>query len=218
MHASTGRFDWKTPSEEHPHTQLYRGFNATIEYYDAYDNIDNERVSLMNDVVKYVEISDKLLDMNINSYFNYTEIFRLIGKNHDRESKPASVAGQLDSLRRANQARLNYERANNIKYQWIVRLRMDHVMKTNIWEDLFLIEPLNISNPYHRNLLDQSSIQSTKSMANFTNAYWNGGLLYDMVYTPSKCFHISILLRTKEDLLLLNLQHLYLQNEPNSRF
>ena len=194
MHASTGRFDWKTPSKEHLHTEIYRGFKATIKYYNAFDNIDNERVSLMNDVVKYVEISDGPLDMNISPYFNYTEIFSLIGKRHDAESKPASVTGQLDSLRRANQARLDYERANHIKYQWIVRLRMDHLMKTNIWEDLFSIEPLNNSNPYHQKLLNQSFIESTQSKTNHENIYWNGGLLYDMVYIPRKYCERSYLL------------------------
>ena len=194
MHASTGRFDWKTPSKEHPHTEIHRGFDATIAYYNAFDNIDNERVSLMNDVIKYVEISDDPLDMNISPYFNYTEIFSLIGKRHDRESKPASVAGQLDSLATANQARLDYERANHIKHQWIVRLRMDHLMKTNIWEDLFLIEPLNDSNPYHQKLLNQSFVESTQSKTNHDSDYWNGGLLYDMVYTPRKCCQRSYLL------------------------
>ena len=186
MHASSGRHDWKTPSREHPHTEIHRGFNATIEYYHAFNNIDNESVSLMNDVVKYVEISDDPLDMNISAHFNYAEIFRLIGKRHDAESKPTSVAGQLDSLRRANQARLDYELTNHIKYQWIVRLRMDHLMKTNIWEDLFFIEPINISNPYHRTLLKQSFNGIPQSSTNLTDGYWNGGILYDMVYTPRK--------------------------------
>lgn len=183
MHASTGRFDWKTPSGQHPHTEVYRGFNATIAYYNAYNNIDNERVSLIDDVVKSVEMTSDPLEMNINSYFNYTEIVRLIGNRHDFKSKPASVIGQMDSLRRANEARLNYERANNIRYQWVIRLRMDHLMKTNIWEDLFSIEPLNISNPNHRSKIQTKAKSPTK--------YWNGGVLYDMVYTPRKYFQIS---------------------------
>ena len=184
IHASTGRFDWKTPSQEHPHTQISRGFNATMEYFDSYDNIDNERVSLMDDVVKYVEMTDEPLNMNISSYFNYTEIFRLIGKRHDGESKPASIAGQVDSLRRANRARLDYESANGIKYQWIIRLRMDHLMKTNIWEDLFSIEPLNISNSSHQKLFNDSFVEESEPIINTSNSYWNGGLLYDMVYIP----------------------------------
>lgn len=198
VHASTGRFDLKTPAAEHDHTKLYRGFNSTIEYYNGYYNIDNEYVSLQDDVLQYVEINDNMLDMNIDKHFNYTEIFRLIGTNHDKNSIPKSVAGQLDSLRRANQARLNYERTNNIKYHWIIRLRMDHIMKTNIWEDLFSIEPLNHSSPYHRKLINKLFSESKTNFVNNSKDYnWNGGLLYDMVYMPSKfpkifltCYHL----------------------------
>lgn len=175
VHASTGKFDWKTPKFEHQHTQIYRGFQSTIDYFHGYLNIDNEYVDLMNDVIQSIEIDDQPLNMNLSEPWNYTEIVRLIDNRYDSESKPLSLIGQLDSLRRANDARLNYENKSNIKYQWIIRLRMDHLMKTNLWQDLFQIEPFHLHNPIHFNLLHRTST---------TNRYWNGGLLYDFIYIP----------------------------------
>ena len=140
-HYGSGRGDWKSPAVEHERVAVYRGFNATLRYYEGYNNIDNQYVSLLDDCLKFNRMDDAV-DMASSERFNYTEVLRLVGERFDVNSLPLSVVRALDSQRQVNAARVEYERTNGIKYAWVVRLRMDHVMKSNVWEDVFDIQPV----------------------------------------------------------------------------
>ena len=208
-HYGSGRGDWKTPGVEHEHIALYRGFNATLRYFGGYSNLDNQYVSLLDDCLKWSRVDDTV-DMESSARFNYTEALRLIGDRYDANSIPMSIVGALDSQRQVNRARIEYERENGIKYGWVVRVRMDHVMKSNVWEDVFDIQPLAnptattappfLSPATHPSLdpyLDLSSHPHPPSVhsANFSSLGlsrpWNGGVLYDMRYTPHPLLSVS---------------------------
>ena len=183
-HISTGRFDWKSPAAEHPHTSIVDGFENTFQYYEQYMNLDGQVIHLMNDVVRWIHIDDEPLDMNLKDEFNYTEIFSVIGDRHHFASKLMSVAAQCDSLRRANEARLQYAQQYGIDYTWVIRLRCDHLMRSNLWDDIFNIAPFNSKNKDHQRIITAAASRASTSV-------WNGGLLYDMIYMPRAYLDIS---------------------------
>ena len=207
-HYGSGRGDWKTPGVEHDHIALYHAFNATLRYYDGYTNLDNQYVRLVDDCLKWSKVDDAV-DMESSAKFNYTEALRLIGDRYDMNSIPTSIVGALDSQRQVNQARLDYERASGIKYAWALRMRMDHVMKSNVWEDVFdvqpLVHPTATAAPFlppstHPSLdpyLDLSVHPHPPAVhsANFSSLGlplpWDGGVLHDMRYTPHPLLSLS---------------------------
>ena len=203
-HYTTGRGDWKTPSVEHEHVEVYHSFNTTLSYWGGYTNLDGEEVSLMDDCLVWSTVNDEV-PMESSERFNYTEAVRLIGDRYDINSRPMSLVGALDSQRQVNQARLDYERAHNVKYAWVLRMRMDHVMKSNIWEDVFDIQPvtnpapptpplpleLNPSRDPANINLSAAAYGNSTSPQPHTSRFWNGGALYDMVYTPHPYLSLS---------------------------
>ena len=206
-HFGSGKGDLKTPGVEQDHIALYRGFNATLRYYEGYTNLDNQYVSLMDDCLKWSKVEDTI-DMEPTAHFNYTEMIRLIGGRYYPKSPPMSLIGALDSQRQVNQARLDYEKAHGIKYAWVLRMRMDHVMKSNVWEDVFDIQPVvNLTAtpppflPFDLHLSKDANLHlhthshpPTANSSSFAELGlpqpWNGGVLYDMHYTPHP--HLSL--------------------------
>ena len=114
-------------------TSLY----STLEYWAEYDNVDGERVNLMRDVVHSIVLE---WDANNNlTRTRYAAELSFLGEAAmaKQTTHPIYPIGALDSLSQAYNASVEYAKNMSIEYVWVVRIRYDASLKSNVWDGVF---------------------------------------------------------------------------------
>ena len=162
MHVSVLWKEHKSDDDEH------RALDATLDFYSGYYNIDNQYVPL-SQAIKWLSVEVESLSTSVP----YLEVAHVIG-NHSM-SNVNKVLSALESLRKANEARLSYQQQHGIEYQYVVRLRYDQIIRTNLWSHLFNISfaDSNSENDAISSISNSSSIGSSSinNLVNF-NGLW----------------------------------------------
>jgi hypothetical protein len=148
----------------------YMSINATLEYFEGYINLDNERI-LFRDAVK----------ANVFEYMPLETLRRMYSNTYDISEKrfpdypPISgIYYMWHSQRRSEELRQKYMADTGIDYKWTFRMRHDAVYFTNWWQMAFNVIVYNPFSLVHTSLSPDVStdwgIRRTR--------------LYDMVYEP----------------------------------
>ena len=108
---------------------------ATLDYYRAYLNLDNQSVSLREAVKSFIVEPESPQQANKR----HGEALDIIRGRSIIWKSAINVLSALYSLQQANTARLTYGERHLIDYQYVIRLRYDQIFRTNIWSSLFNI-------------------------------------------------------------------------------
>ena len=116
---------------------------STLLYWAEYDNVDGERVNLMRDVVHSI-----VLEWDVNSTLSrarYAAELSFLGEEAmaKQTTHPIYPIGALDSLSQAHQASVEHAKNMSIEYEWVVRIRYDASLKSNVWDGVFDIRHCN---------------------------------------------------------------------------
>ena len=148
----------------------YLSVNSTLEYFEGYINLDNERV-LFHDIVK-ANVFEYLPLETLREMYNNT--YDISQKRFPGHPPIPGIYYMWHSQRRCEELRQKYMNANRIDYKWVFRMRHDAVYYTNWWQQAFNVDVYDPLNSLHKNIThDVSSDWGIR----YTR-------LYDMVYEP----------------------------------
>ena len=160
--------------------------NATLDYWAEYDNVDGERVNVLRDVVHFIRLEDDLEGNLTRS--RYAAEFAFLGEAAMAVQKPHPIfpIGALESLRQANEASEQYARDAAVEYQWVVRIRYDTSLKSNVWDGVFDIQPRSHSSPTAAG--NNTAAAATAVPSGSTSGVWEADghstyVLHDTVWT-----------------------------------
>ncbi|CAF3344847.1 unnamed protein product [Rotaria socialis] len=130
--------------------------NSTIDYYDSYINLDGQRVKIWSMVKGYMFESssdpESLYKHQWTLLENKKKMLIPIGGDSYQSS---ILLAMLHSGKASNGMKRTYEKLYSIKYRWVFRMRCDVLLRTNIWEDVFHVQPFVQDNQLHQQALGQ---------------------------------------------------------------
>ena len=142
VYVHTFAAEFRAATGAHPR---YHSINDTLRYFDSFINLDGQRVRLMDDCLQGFELDRSSLD----------DIRRLYGRQlryvlehgawrHEQPAdfEAATLLAMLHSQWRANELRRAYMHRTGVEYRWVLRMRMDLLLRTNVWDAVFDRSPL----------------------------------------------------------------------------
>lgn len=164
---------------------------------------------------------DKIVETNISFLENYDYEKLLIEKYEDREKifkklldnlkfvpstdsddeYPRFDIGPISmhySIYKANELKKDYERENNILFDWVIRMRTDSDFKYNILDMNSLSEELNIPSGEDWNhnqyigINDQFAIGSSRAIDLYSNLYFNFHHVQSVKYYPERMLYLHL--------------------------
>ena len=124
-----------TAARESTHPD-WRSLNATLNYYTGWVNVDGEFVRVW-DAVKWMRLEDEGYELE-HIKARYGDTLSFIGDNWI-DARPEFVLAAIDSLKQVTDASTEYERRTGIEYQYVVRIRYDTVLRSDLWAAVFNI-------------------------------------------------------------------------------
>ena len=121
------------------HDRRYWSINDTLSYFDAYTNVDGQRVQLMTDCLQGFELDHSSLE-DIRRTYAAQLAFALQSGAWEYGSpgfEAATLLGMLHSQSKANDLRHAYSQRTGVEYRWVLRMRMDVILRSNVWDSVF---------------------------------------------------------------------------------
>ena len=146
-------------------------FNATVDYYSGWYDADNTYIPIRH-AIKAIQFSPR---SNLTTIAQLYEQELIVIEKDWTDTEPVFVFAQLESMRLANEMRLEYERSTNVSYIHVFRMRYDMTFKTPVWDTVFRIEPRDIQ-------LDLVAEGPGHVAERWEAAINNTYVLYDTVY------------------------------------
>ena len=184
FHTFAAEFRWSSGAE----AGHYHSINDTLRYYDSFINLDGQRVDLMTDCLQAFGLDHSTLD---DIRLQYAEQLAYVidggawsyGNDQPKDFEAAVLLGMLHSQWAANELRHAVMRRTGVEYRWVLRMHMDMLLRTNVWDAVF------DRTPYDPLLSDHVSLQQ-RAVRPFAHALF-ATLLHDTVYRaridPSVC-------------------------------
>ena len=165
--------DWRS-QDGSTGSSVIHSLNTTISHVSSYTNIDGQIVSLRQAVKSIIYGPDR----DIETIYN--ETFAVYDTAQNKGDNLRVFFRAVDGQRQSNDARIAYEQTYGISYEWVIRMRYDSVVRSNIWESLFDV----------RSLSDVLNITDLPLIPPYTRIAWPANnrdvnyVLGDSVYTP----------------------------------
>ena len=133
---------------------LHLSINSTLRYHDSYVNLDGQRVSLIDSVKGYTVDYSTLEDVKSR----YAEQLTFIMARHpwtyegDNGFEAATLVAMIHSQAQCGELRHAYMRRTGIEYKWVLRMRLDLLVRSNLWEIVFRLAVFDANNVQHQSV------------------------------------------------------------------